>query len=113
MMKKMLSVLLACGLLACAALGEGSVYTSSGDDESALDISGSEQVTLSGVTVIKDGGSASGADAASFRGLNSAVRVYDSAVLELSDSVIEASAPNATGVYLRTIGATASAVRVP
>lgn len=100
-MKKILAILTACSmlLLSWGALAEGAVYTATQDDESALDISGTEQVTLAGVTVRKTGGNASSADAASFRGVNSAIRVYDSAVLTITDSVIEATAQNATGVF--------------
>ena len=100
-MKKILSILMAgvMLLLFCGALAETVVYTATQDDESAVDVSGTEQVTLSGVTVQKTGGNASSADAASFRGVNSAIRVYDSAVLTITDSVIEATAQNATGVF--------------
>lgn len=98
-MRKMLFVLLLCLALTASAFAETAVYTADQDDESAVDVSGAEQVTLTGVTVLKTGGNASSADAASFRGVNSAVRVYDSAALTLSDSVIEASAQNATGVF--------------
>ena len=100
-MKKILSILMAgvMLLLSCGALAETVVYTATQDDESAVDVSGTEQVTLSGVTVQKTGGNASSADAASFRGVNSAIRVYDSAVLTVTDSVIEATAQNATGVF--------------
>ena len=98
-MRKMLFVLLLCLALTASAFAETAVYTADQDDQSAVDVSGTEQVTLTGVTVLKTGGNASSADAASFRGVNAAVRVYDSAVLTLSDSVIEASAQNATGVF--------------
>ena len=47
----------------------------------------------------KTGGNASSADAASFRGVNSAVRLYDQAALTISNSTIEATAQNATGVF--------------
>ncbi len=98
-MGKMLFMLLLCLALTASAFAETAVYTADQDDQSAVDVSGTEQVTLSGVTVLKTGGNASSADAASFRGVNSAVRVYDSAVLTLSDSVIQATAQNATGVF--------------
>jgi len=98
-MKRLCLILFLCLTLTVSALAESTVYTATQDDESAVDVSGTEQVTLSGVTVRKTGGNASSADAASFRGVNSAVRVYDSAVLTISDSVIEATAQNATGVF--------------
>ena len=109
MIKKLISIslsLILCITLNASAatipdgtIAEGGIYAATGDDESAVDVSGNAQAVLTGATVQKTGGSASSADAASFRGVNSAVRVYDSAVLTISDSVIEASASNATGVF--------------
>ena len=98
-MKRFISILLLCMILTASALAEETVFTATQNDESAVDVSGTDQLTLTGVTVQKTGGDASSADAASFRGVNSAVRVYDSAVLTISDSVIEATAQNATGVF--------------
>ena len=98
-MKRFLMTLLLCVSLAVSAGAEAAVYTATLEDESAVDVSGTEQLTLTGVTVQKTDGGASSADAASFRGVNAAVRVYDSATLTLSDSVIESTAPNATGVF--------------
>ncbi|MBR3108585.1 MAG: hypothetical protein IKH30_15610 [Clostridia bacterium] len=103
-MWKTLLILMLCLTVTVSAFAETAVYTAEGDDESALDVSGNEQVTLTGVTVLKTGGNASSADAASFRGVNSAVRVYDHAVLTISDSVIEANAQNATGVFAYDYG---------
>ena len=98
-MKRIISLLLAlCCLLAATGSAEA-VYAAAGDDESALELTGSEELTLSGVRVEKTGGEASSADAASFRGVNSAVRVADDATLTLRDSAILATAPNATGVF--------------
>ena len=98
-MKKRFFVLFLCLAMTVSALAQAADYTAVNDDESAVDVGGSEQLTLSGVTVQKTGGNASTPDAASFRGINSAVRVYDNAVLTISDSVIEATAQNATGVF--------------
>ncbi len=98
-MKRFISILFLCMILSVSALAEETVFTAIQNDESAVDVSGTEQLTLTGVTVRKTGGNASSADAASFRGVNSAVRVYDSAVLTIFDSVIEATAQNATGVF--------------
>ncbi|MBQ9408195.1 MAG: right-handed parallel beta-helix repeat-containing protein [Clostridia bacterium] len=80
-------------------VSDGQSYAATGDDESAIDVSGNAEVTVTGAKINKLEGSASSADAASFRGVNAAVRVYDSAALTLSGSTIEASAPNATGVF--------------
>ncbi len=98
MKKRFLAFLAACCLTACA-LAEGTVYTADQTDQSAVDVSGTENVVISGATVLKTGGDASSADEASFKGVNAAVRVYDRATLTITDSLIEASAKNATGVF--------------
>ena len=54
---------------------------------------------LTGAVIQKTAGNASSADAASFRGVNSGVRVYGNADVTLTDCNIEASAKNATGVF--------------
>ena len=77
----------------------GETYTASVDDESALELGGSASASVSGALIAKTDGNASSADAASFRGLNAAVRVYDTASLTLEGCTIEASASNATGVF--------------
>ena len=77
----------------------GETYTASGDDESALDLGGSASASVSDALIAKTGGNASSQDAASFRGLNAAVRVYDTASLTLEGCTIEATASNATGVF--------------
>ena len=77
----------------------GETYTASVDDESALELGGSASASVSGALIAKTDGNASSADAASFRGLNAAVRVYDTAALTLEGCTIEASASNATGVF--------------
>ena len=98
MRKIWIAWLLAC-LMAVSACAEGAVYTADQDDQSAVDVSGTDSFIITDATILKTGGNASSADAASFRGVNSAVRVYDQAVLTLSNSTIEATAPNATGVF--------------
>ena len=108
-MKKMMAILMA-ALLACAVPAfaatvadgtgsEGETYAATGVDESAVDVSGTAEAAITGAIIQKTAGDASGADAASFRGVNAAVRVYDSATLILSDSAVEAGASNATGVF--------------
>ena len=72
-MRKTLLILLMGLALTASVFAETAVYTADQDDESAVDVSGAEQVTLTGVTVLKTGGNASSADAASFRGVNAAV----------------------------------------
>ncbi len=77
----------------------GGTYTAEGDDESVLEASGTVQASVTGAVLQKLGGSASSADASSFRGVNAGVRVYGSAALSLTDCEILATAPNATGVF--------------
>ncbi len=77
----------------------GGTYTATGDDESALTASGTIKASVTGANIVKSAGSASSVDGASFTGINAAVRVYDSAELTLTDCTVEASAPNATGVF--------------
>ena len=98
MRKIWIAWLLAC-LMAVSACAEGIVYTADQDDQSAVDVSGTESIVITDARILKTGGSASSADAASFRGVNSAVRVYDQAALTISNSTIEATAQNATGVF--------------
>ena len=94
---RILTVVLCLAMLGSAMAD--SVYTADGDDESAIDLSGTQELTVEGAAVQKTGGKASSADAASFRGVNAAIRVWDQAHLVISDSVIEATAENATGVF--------------
>lgn len=77
----------------------GGVYIAENDDESVLEASGNVQASVTGAILQKVSGDASGADAASFRGVNSGVRVYGSAVLTLQDCEILSAAKNATGVF--------------
>ena len=98
MRKSLIAWLLAC-FMAVSACAEGTVYTADQDDQSAVDVSGTDSIVITDATILKTGGNASSADAASFRGVNSAVRVYDQATLTISNSSIEATASNATGVF--------------
>ena len=98
MRKIWIAWLLAC-FMAVSACAEGNVYAADQDDQSAVDVSGTDSIAITDATILKAGGNASSADAASFRGVNSAVRVYDQATLTISNSTIEATASNATGVF--------------
>ncbi len=98
MRKSLIAWLLAC-FMAVSACAEGTVYTADQDDQSAVDVSGTDSIVITDATILKTGGNATSADAASFRGVNSAVRVYDQATLTISNSSIEATASNATGVF--------------
>lgn len=77
----------------------GGVYTAVGEDESALEASGSITASATGSLLQKLSGKASSADGSSFYGLNAGVRVYGNATVTLTDCDIEASAENATGVF--------------
>ena len=98
MRKIWIALLMAC-LMAVSACAEGTVYTADQDDQSAVDVSGTQNIVITDALIQKTGGNASSADAASFRGVNSAVRVYDQATLTISNSTVEAAAQNATGVF--------------
>lgn len=77
----------------------GGTYTATGEDESALEASGSVTATVTGSLLQKTAGNASSADGSSFYGLNAGVRVYGDATVTLTDCEIDASAENATGVF--------------
>ena len=98
MRKIWIALLLAC-FMAVSACAEGNVYMADLDDQSAVDVSGTQNIVITDAFIQKISGNASSADAASFRGVNSAVRVYDQAALTISNSTIEATAQNATGVF--------------
>ena len=98
-MKRFLLIMMALILAVGISSAMGETYTAIQNDESAIDVSGTNEITISGAVVEKTGGEASSADAASFRGVNSAIRVYDQATLTISDSVITSTASNATGVF--------------
>ncbi len=77
----------------------GGTYTATGDDESALEASGTVTAAVTGALLQKLSGKASSAEGSSFYGLNSGVRVYDNAALTIKDCEIVAEADNATGIF--------------
>ncbi len=77
----------------------GGTYTATGADESVLEASGTVKASVTGASLKKTGGDATGAENASFTGVNAAVRVYGNAEVLLADCEIEATAENATGVF--------------
>ena len=77
----------------------GGTYTATGTDESAIEASGTVKATVTGSIINKTDGSASSADDSSFKGVNSAVRVYGNATVTLKDVTVNATASNATGVF--------------
>lgn len=98
-MKRIIIAMLLVCMLVTGAFAESTVYTATNEDQSAVDINGTQEAVITDAMIQKTGGNAFSADASSFRGVNAAVRVYDQATLTISDSVIEASAQNATGVF--------------
>ena len=70
----------------------GGTYTAEGEDESSLEASGNVTATVTGAYLQKLAGNASSADGASFRGLNSGVRVYGHATVTLTACEILATA---------------------
>ncbi len=98
-MRKTLTALLLACLMAFSACTAETIYRTDQADQSAVEVSGTESRIITGAVIQKTGGDASSPDAASFRGVNAAVRVYDRATLTLQNCVIEASARNATGVF--------------
>jgi hypothetical protein len=77
----------------------GGTFIAESQDESVLEASGNVNATVTGAVLKKISGDSSSADAASFRGVNSAVRVYGNAVVTMTDCEILAEAKNATGVF--------------
>ncbi len=77
----------------------GGTYTATEADESALEASDNVNVTVTGSIIMKTAGDATSADDSSFKGVNSAVRVYGNATVTLKDCTIESNASNATGVF--------------
>ena len=73
-------------------------YTSKGDDENALRVSGAS-VSLEDVQVHKNGGASSSTENGDFYGLNAALLVTDGALLTLGKSEITSNAPNGNGVF--------------
>ncbi len=73
-------------------------YASSSADESALIISGTEEVTITNPTVTKSGDS-DGGDSCSFYGVNAAVLVKDGASAVITGGTITTGAEGANGVF--------------
>ena len=73
-------------------------YTSATPDESALMVSTSDAVTVTGAAVSKSGDS-DGGDNCNFYGLNATVLVMGGSTTTITGSVIESSASGANGVF--------------
>lgn len=74
------------------------VYTATGVDESAL-LADGVTASINQVTVEKSAGDASSADDSSFYGVNAGIRAIGGAHLSIINSLVEAEAKNATGVF--------------
>ena len=81
-----------------AAAESGKTYASSTADESALIVSTSEAVTITGATVTKTGDS-NGGDNCNFYGQNAAVLVKDGSTTTITGSKITSGADGANGVF--------------
>lgn len=73
-------------------------YTSKGDDENALRVSGAS-VSLEDVQVHKIGGASSNTENGDFYGMNAALLATDGALLTISKAEISSDAPNGNGVF--------------
>ena len=76
----------------------GTTYTSTGDDENALRVTGAT-VTLDGITVDKSAGASSNAETGDFYGMNAALLATDGAQVTITDATITASTQNGNGVF--------------
>lgn len=80
-------------------------YTSTGDDENALRVDGAE-VTLTGITVSKDGGSSSNTEDGDFYGMNAALLATDGATVTIKNATVTSDAQNGNGIFCYGSGTT-------
>ncbi len=76
----------------------GETYTSTGDDENALQIDGAT-VTLSGITVDKSAGATSNTENGDFYGVNAALLATNGATITIKNATVNSSAQNGNGVF--------------
>lgn len=76
----------------------GTTYTSDGDDENALRVTGAT-ATLNGVTVNKSGGASSNPGNGDFYGTNAALLATDGATVTIQDATITSNAQGGNGVF--------------
>ncbi len=74
------------------------IYTSDGDDENALRVTGAT-TTLNGVTVNKSGGASSNPSNGDFYGTNAALLATDGATVTIQDATITSNAQGGNGVF--------------
>ena len=77
-----ITILLVC-LLTTGAYAESITCIATEDDQSAVDVGGTQEVVITDALIKKTGGNASSADASSFRGVNATVRVYTPACFKV------------------------------
>ncbi len=77
----------------------GGTYTSTNADENAIRAEGGITATLEDVTVEKTDGEASSNDASSFYGLNAAILALNGATLTINGGEVTATAEGANGVF--------------
>lgn len=73
-------------------------YTSTGDDENALRVTGAT-VTLESITVNKESGATSNTENGDFYGMNAALLATDGAQVTITDLIVNSSAQNGNGVF--------------
>ena len=73
-------------------------YTSSGDDENALRVTGAK-VTLKDITVDKTGGSSSNTETGDFYGMNAGLLATDGADVTITNAKVNTDAKNGNGVF--------------
>lgn len=73
-------------------------YTSTGDDENALRVTGAA-VTLEGITVNKESGATSNTENGDFYGMNAALLATDGANVTINAITVNSSAQNGNGVF--------------
>ena len=76
----------------------GTTYTSDGDDENALRVTGAT-ATLNSVTVNKSGGASSNPGNGDFYGTNAALLATDGATVTIQDATITSNAQGGNGVF--------------
>ena len=83
----------------------GTAYTSTGDDENALQVDGAT-VTLDGITVEKSAGATSNTENGDFYGVNAALLATNGATVTITNAAVTSSAQNGNGVFSYGSGTT-------
>lgn len=75
-------------------------YTAEGENESVLEASSSVEASVTGAVLQKLSGSASSADASSFRGINAAVRAYENSTIYMDNCTVNVTGGGSGGVQV-------------